>query len=182
MFPGVNGFHWSPIHIVFLTIFGLVLTTVGVTLILALYRTIRDMRLGKADGIRWHQDFEDLPANERSCRHALMGSAPGRICPRALDCRGCPDHAGFAALESQQPAEVACALDYPAQRYYHRGHTWVEPLADGTLAIGLDDLGNSHRGLGRSCGPAKDRRQTIAERNCLDNGCWPAANAAAGSD
>lgn len=31
-------------------------------------------------------------------------------------------------------------LDYPADRFYHRGHTWAKPAEDGTFAIGLDEL------------------------------------------
>ncbi|MBZ5682423.1 MAG: glycine cleavage system protein H [Acidobacteriia bacterium] len=31
-------------------------------------------------------------------------------------------------------------LNYPADRFYHRGHTWVRLEADGTLTIGLDEL------------------------------------------
>jgi glycine cleavage system H protein len=33
-------------------------------------------------------------------------------------------------------------LAYPADRLYHRGHTWVREESDGTLTIGLDDLGS----------------------------------------
>jgi hypothetical protein len=32
-------------------------------------------------------------------------------------------------------------MSFPADRFYHRGHTWVRPEADGTVTIGLDDLG-----------------------------------------
>jgi glycine cleavage system H lipoate-binding protein len=31
-------------------------------------------------------------------------------------------------------------IAYSKDRFYHRGHTWVEPQEDGTLAIGLDEL------------------------------------------
>ena len=31
-------------------------------------------------------------------------------------------------------------LNYPDDRFYHRGHTWVKPAEDGTFTIGLDEL------------------------------------------
>lgn len=141
MFPGVSGFHWSPTHVVFLTIFGLVLSTVAATVALALLRTRRSMRRGLREAILWQQDFADLPENERRCRHALTGTAPARACARALDCRMCPEHPGLEARERGRSEEVPGGLNYPLDRYYHRGHTWVKPLEDGTLALGLDDLG-----------------------------------------
>jgi glycine cleavage system H lipoate-binding protein len=144
MFPGVSGFHWSAGHIIFLTAFGLVLATIVSAVWAALWRTVGHIRSRRADAIRWHLDFSDLPERERACRHALSGSAPGRVCPQAFDCRTCERHATFAALEAASGAEAGIpgTLDYPARRYYHRGHTWVEPLRDGTLTIGLDDLGS----------------------------------------
>ncbi|MCC7152938.1 MAG: hypothetical protein IT161_00105 [Bryobacterales bacterium] len=140
MFPGVDGFHWSPAHITFLTVFGIVLMAIGTTMLIVLWRTLRDVRSGRGARIRWTEDFEDLPVNERLCRHALSGTAPGRVCPRALDCRECAEHPVYAAREISASAGIPCGLDYPAQRYYHRGHTWVEPLEDGCFAIGMDDL------------------------------------------
>ena len=93
MFPGVDGFHWSITHIVFLTLFGLVLTTVLTTVSVALWRTRRAFHTHSAEELCWEADFEDLPASERACRHAMTGSAPGRLCPNAFDCRGCGQHA-----------------------------------------------------------------------------------------
>ena len=141
MFPGVSGFHWSPIHIVFLTLFNLVLMGILSVVTLAWRRTRRHLRSHQAGRIRWHVDFEDLPAAERQCRHALTQSAPERICPRAFDCRECGEHARFAALESGMSRADTFGLDYPEHRFYHRGHTWVEPQPDGTVLVGLDDLG-----------------------------------------
>jgi hypothetical protein len=31
-------------------------------------------------------------------------------------------------------------LEYWRDRYYHRGHTWVEPAQDGTVTVGLDEF------------------------------------------
>ena len=145
MFPGVDGFHWTLTHILFLTIFALVLSTVAVTAVAAALRTVRKIRRGHSDRIRWKADFEDLPGAERACRHAITGTAPGRVCPNALDCRVCDQHAHFAALEdpcdSGADLGLPYGLHYPARRYYDRGHTWVELSDDGLLTVGLDDLG-----------------------------------------
>lgn len=141
MFPGVNGFHWSPIHIIFLSAFGVVLTILTVTLAMALYRTLRDFQKGRDASIAWLSDFEDLPRSERLCRHAFEGAAPGRVCNRGFDCRECETHPKLEVIAARQPVTVAAGLDYPESRLYHRGHTWVEPQPDGTALIGLDDLG-----------------------------------------
>lgn len=141
MFPGVDGFHWSPIHIIFLSAFGMVIAVLAATLGLALVRTVRDLRAGREVAIAWHSDFEDLPRGERLCRHAFAGAAPGRVCERGFDCRECETHPRIAAMEARPPVTIAAGLDYPDSRLYHRGHTWVEPQADGTALVGLDDLG-----------------------------------------
>jgi len=142
MFPGVNGFHWSPTHIIFLSAFGLVVAVLLATLLLAVFRTVRDLRDGSATAIGWRCDFEDLPQSERLCRHAFEGSAPGRLCGRGFDCRDCTEHARISATGPRRPVSLPNGLDYPDTRLYHRGHTWVEALPDGTALVGLDDLGS----------------------------------------
>jgi hypothetical protein len=32
-------------------------------------------------------------------------------------------------------------MEFPADRMYHRGHTWVRQEEDGTVTVGLDELG-----------------------------------------
>ena len=32
-------------------------------------------------------------------------------------------------------------MSFPLDRFYHRGHTWAKLEPDGTMTIGLDDLG-----------------------------------------
>jgi hypothetical protein len=32
-------------------------------------------------------------------------------------------------------------MSFPTDRFYHRGHTWARPEPDGTVTVGLDDLG-----------------------------------------
>ncbi len=109
------------------------------TLAATTVRALRALRSRRVAEIRWHADFEDLPEDCRRCRHAMTGVAPGRLCENAFDCRHCAGHARFAALEKENAGDTF-GLTCPANRYYHRGHTWVEPQADGTLLVGLDDL------------------------------------------
>ena len=37
--------------------------------------------------------------------------------------------------------EEIFGMSFPLDRMYHRGHTWARPEADGTVTVGLDDLG-----------------------------------------
>ena len=132
MFPTVYGFEWHPIYLTFLCVFFTILTIVAVTASIALYRANRDLRRRRVDHIRWHVDFEELPERDRRCRHEFTGEFRERTCEQGFDCRGCEMHAKLAARKPPAAAE----------RYYHRGHTWVEPQPDGTVTVGLDDLGS----------------------------------------
>src|SRR5262249_29175028 len=107
--------------------------------IIALRRTARDLKTGAASDICWHADFFELPESERRCRHELAGRVEHRICPNAFDCRRCPDYARFAALASVANT-TTFGLNYPMDRFYHRGHTWVRAEEDGTYTVGLDDM------------------------------------------
>jgi len=62
-----------------------------------------------------------------------------RTCDNAFDCRACENYPKFAVLPPRGIAHDL-GLHYPDDRFYHRGHTWVRPEADGTLTIGLDEL------------------------------------------
>ena len=70
-------------------------------------------------------------------------SAPRRIeqrtCPNGFDCRGCTEYERYAALPGHA-ASSTFGLNYPADRLYHRGHTWVHAEADGFYTVGLDDF------------------------------------------
>ena len=89
--------------------------------------------------------FHDLPAADRACRHVLTGEFKSRECPNAFDCRGCETHAKLVALHPPAAGEESEAeifgMSFPLDRMYHRGHTWARPEADGTVTVGLDDLG-----------------------------------------
>lgn len=130
-------------HIIFLGAFYTVLTIIAATLAAALWRSLRALRRGKVEEIRWHSDFHDLPADERACRHVLTGEFQKRECPNAFDCRLCQTHAKWVELHPVRPAQEddVYGMSFPTDRYYHRGHTWARPETDGTVTIGLDDLG-----------------------------------------
>lgn len=144
MFPGVNGFHWTFGHILFVSIFCMVGLVILTTAIVAAYRSWRDARLNREPRIRWQSDFHDLSDRERRCRHMLSGETQSRLCPNAFECRDCVTHPKFVelapAIDDSVPVETY-GLAFPAENYYHRGHAWVRPEANGTLVVGLDDLG-----------------------------------------
>lgn len=166
MFPGVDGFHWTFGHILFVSIFCTVALVIATTAVVAAYRSWRDARLQREPRIRWHSDFHDLTDRERRCRHMLAGEVQSRLCPNAFECRDCVTHPKFVALEQAQPPELApvetYGMDFPVENFYHRGHAWVRPEADGMLLVGLDDLGR------RLIGPA-DKLELPAAGTRLEN-------------
>jgi glycine cleavage system H protein len=139
MFPWVDGFHWSPNHIVFLSLFGAVVLTILATLTRAVWRTASDFRSHRAAGMCWRLNFAELPEAERACRHQLAGRVAHRTCDNAFDCRHCAKYEEIAALPAKAlPQEVG--VDFSDDLLYHRGHTWVRPEGDGTVTVGLDEL------------------------------------------
>lgn len=148
MFPFVDGFHWTFGHVLFLSVFGAVLAVIGVTLLMSLRRSARVAASGQAETIRWKSDFHDLAESERQCRHELAGRVNHRQCHNEFDCRKCETHPKLVnAIAADEFDVSAYGLSYPADRLYHRGQTWVRQEADGTLTVGLTDLGR--RLLGR---------------------------------
>ena len=140
MLPGNTDFIADPFNVVFLGVFALVLVTVAGTLVYAVVSARRAVDRGTAASILWREEFEELPASAKSCRHDLTGELPGRHCERAFDCRGCETHARLVAGATGLSPLDTGGFDVPADRLYHRGHAWLKPLEDGTVAIGLDDL------------------------------------------
>ena len=144
MFPWNYGFHFGVASYIFLGAFYTVLLVVATTVLNAFWRAHRDLSKGKAEDIRWHPDFHDLPAADRACRHVLTGEFKSRECPNAFDCRGCDTHARLVALHPPAAAESGAeifGMSFPLDRMYHRGHTWAHLENDGTMTVGLDDLG-----------------------------------------
>ncbi len=137
-------------RIVFLSAFYAVAATIAATLLCALLRARQALRRREAEAIRWHTDFADLPTVDRACRHALTGEMAGRVCPNAFDCRICAPHAKLCGAGVPACPDVAgvestddeiFGMPFPRDRFYHRGHTWVKQEPDGTVRIGLDELG-----------------------------------------
>ena len=140
MLPGNTDFIADPFNVVFLGVFALVLLTVVSTLAVAFVSAGRAVARGKAASILWHEEFEELPASAKGCRHAFTGELPGRRCERAFDCAGCETHARLVADAREIPLPETGGFDVPTDRLYHRGHAWLKPLPDGSVALGLDDL------------------------------------------
>lgn len=139
MFPGIDGFHWTVGHVVFLSLFFVVVVTILTTVASAAWRTTRDFRSHRAIDLCWRSDFAELPVSDRRCRHELAGRVISRTCDSAFDCRHCEKYSHFAVLPATGLA-TDLGLNYPGDRFYHRGHTWVKTAEDGTLMIGLDAL------------------------------------------
>jgi hypothetical protein len=139
MFPWTDGFRWTVNHIVFLSLFFTVVLTIVTTVIFAARRAANDLHAHSAVEICWKSEFSELPEAERHCRHELAGRVASRICDNAFDCRHCSRYSFFAVLPAAEPSADA-GIQYSNERFYHRGHTWVEPQPDGTVSIGLDEL------------------------------------------
>ena len=150
MLPWNYGFHWNAGHVIFLGAFYTVLATVCATLIAAARRSRRALLEHRVEDIGWHADFHDLPARDRVCRHVLTGEFQHRECPNAFDCRKCEPHARLIEHQPVAPGhteEDLFGMAFPLDRFYHRGHTWAHPEPDGTVTVGLDDLGSRLLGV-----------------------------------
>jgi len=148
MLPWVYGFTWEPENVIFLSIFFTVAIIIATTFVMAISRALRDIKSRHVDEIRWHTDFGDLPIYAKTCRHVMTGGVDSRICQNGFDCRVCDFHAKFIpenappdpALKTRNATESVFGLTLKSGRMYHRGHTWVEKDADGTLKVGLDEF------------------------------------------
>ncbi|HXI04536.1 MAG TPA: hypothetical protein VNI57_15285 [Candidatus Saccharimonadales bacterium] len=149
MFPGIYEFRWDAGHLIFLGAFYLVALLVASMVAAALLRSRRDVASGRADRIRWDEDFARTPAALKECRHALAGRVERRTCENGFDCRTCSGHKWLERLPEggERPRLQAEAMRrvpwfrFEPDRFYHRGHTWVKPLEGGTVLVGLDELG-----------------------------------------
>lgn len=139
MFPGVDGFHWTAGHIIFLCLFFAVVVTIVVTVSAAVLRSAGDFRSHRASDLCWHADFAELPVADRRCRHELAGRVISRVCDNSFDCRHCEKYSEFAVLPARAVTHDL-GLHYADDRLYHRGHTWVKPEPDGSVTVGLDEF------------------------------------------
>jgi glycine cleavage system H lipoate-binding protein len=151
MLPWNYGFEWNAAHIIFLGAFYTVLVVVATTVVSALIRARRDLGAKETEAIRWHSDFEELPVSDRVCRHVLTGEFRERTCPNAFDCRHCETHGKWIEHHpmAQHPEfeEDVLGMAFPLDRFYHRGHTWARPEEDGTVTVGIDELGERLLGV-----------------------------------
>ncbi len=156
MLPWAHGFRWDAGHVIFLGIFYGVVLVIAVTLVRALLNARRDFKTQEQDEIMWHAGFEDLPMAVRACRHELRGAVSRRKCDHGFDCRTCATHgkilaqAPLPAAQVREQEEEIFGLHMPLDRFYHRGHSWARPEADGTFTVGLDDF--STRVIGKPDG------------------------------
>jgi len=139
MFPGIDGFHWTFGHVLFLSLFFAVALTIIATVASAAWRTQRDFRSRRAIDLWWRSEFAELAVADRRCRHELAGRVISRTCDNAFDCGHCEKYSQFAVLPATGNVGTL-GLQYAEHRLYHRGHTWVEPAEDGTVTVGLDEL------------------------------------------
>jgi hypothetical protein len=133
-------------HTIFLGLFCAVLTVISATIASSLFRAAQDFRARRAEAICWQATFPDLPARERVCRHEFTGQFLHRTCDKAFDCRECQTHAALVAKRTPDTAPLpheaeVFGLEFPLDRFYHRGHAWAHPEPDGTVTVGLDALG-----------------------------------------
>ncbi len=151
MFPFVYGFTWDTGNVVFLGIFFSVVAAIGSTITIAVLRSIKDFKLRQQEVIRWESDFHDLPSTAKKCRHEFTGEFTHRTCDNGFDCRTCATHARLVVQASEETTasdprengnQKIFGFDMPLDRMYHRGHTWVRPETDGTMTVGIDDLGS----------------------------------------
>ena len=140
MLPRTDGFHWTATHLIFLSLFSAALLIIVSTLLSGIWRTVADFRKHRANSVCWRETFQELPENERHCRHELAGRVASRLCDNAFDCRTCRNYAHFAILPATWRNGVG--VPYSDRLLYHRGHTWVHPEPDGTFSVGLDEFAN----------------------------------------
>ncbi|MGA2964762.1 MAG: hypothetical protein ABSD64_01025 [Terriglobales bacterium] len=140
MFPGIDGFHWTVGHVLFLSLFFIVASIILITVVSAVWRTVRDFRTHRAVDFCWKSEFAELPRTERRCRHELAGRVISRTCDNAFDCRQCSQYSQFAVLPTRGIVHDL-SIGYCSDLFYHRGHTWLKrEEEDGTVTIGLDEL------------------------------------------
>ncbi len=83
-----------------------------------------------------------LPTDALPCVWMTAGMVAWKLCDRDFDCEHCPlDQAlrGGAALLHRAPLpHDDAAWDFPADRRYHKLHSWVGESHEGRVRLGLD--------------------------------------------
>jgi glycine cleavage system H lipoate-binding protein len=97
----------------------------------------------------WEEVFANLPREARMCRHDFGQYVHDRVCDNNFHCADCAIHNNVLRLEvsrqrdgwrPKQPEYMVYGISVPADRLYHRGHTWVKNESDDTYMVGIDDF------------------------------------------
>ncbi len=91
-----------------------------------------------------------IPRGEVPCVWMDAGVLTFRLCDRGLECSTCPlDNAlrnspelAHRVTRTERPPATRSGCLVPEDVFFHPGHTWVRIGTDGTLTIGVDDLGS----------------------------------------
>ncbi len=101
----------------------------------------------KKDRIKsWRDNFNQLDATQRQCRHMLSGRVDYKICPNAFECHKCQFDElienEVIALDPMSPVNLTNVSGYAmaAGNYYHRGHSWAMIDYGARIRVGLDDF------------------------------------------
>ena len=99
----------------------------------------------KALSYRDSQQWLSVPYEARKCRHMLSGRVPVKYCANGFNCAKCVydqmlDDGALAVEAREASPEIVAGFDLPANRYYHRGHTWARIEYGGRVRVGLDDF------------------------------------------
>lgn len=95
------------------------------------------------------QRRQTVPAQERLCRHAITGRAPGKVCPNGFECASC----AYDQMLDDQPLarpsgrtaprpnlRAVAGFELADNHYFHRGHAWARLEYGGRVRVGLDDF------------------------------------------
>jgi len=74
------------------------------------------------------------------CVWMAAGLLAWRLCDRNFDCEHCPLDAALRGPARTDPVASPVHWDYPEDRLYHPGHTWVRQEAPGRMRCGVDAL------------------------------------------
>jgi glycine cleavage system H lipoate-binding protein len=94
----------------------------------------------------WRENFSDLDARQRQCRHMLSGRVDYKICPNAFECHHCEFDQlienEVTAMDPLSPVTLTNVSGYSMAGgyYYHRGHSWAMIDYGARIRVGVDDF------------------------------------------
>lgn len=89
--------------------------------------------------------YNDVPFEERKCRHMLSGRVPVKYCVRGFNCGDCEydqmmEETGTIMAGPDPAYKLVAGFALPENYYFHHGHTWVRIEYGGFVRIGMDDF------------------------------------------